>query len=98
MQERNRTRQSGSPDQTRSRELITLVMRLAAFVATLIPLAALALPWVTLDGTEEAVSGVGAVALLAPPMSEYLYGISTAGDAPHRGADSGGTVGNNHRL
>ena len=27
-----------------------------------------------------------------------LYGISTAGDAPHRGADSGGLVGNNHRL
>lgn len=77
MQERNRTRQSGSPDQTRSRELITLVMRLAAFVATLIPLAALALPWVTLDGTEEAVSGVGAVALLAPPMSEYLYTVSS---------------------
>ena len=76
MRERNRTRQSGSRDQTGSRELITLAMRLAAFVATLIPLAALALPWVTLDGTEETVSGVGAVALLVPPMSEYLYAVS----------------------
>ena len=76
MRERSRTRQSGSRDQTRGRELITLVMRLAAFVATLIPLAALALPWVTLDGTEKAVSGVGAVALLVPPMSEYLYTVS----------------------
>ena len=76
MRESSRTRQSGSRDQTGSRELITLVMRLAAFVATLIPLAALALPWVTLDGTEETVSGVGAVALLVPPMSEYLYAVS----------------------
>ena len=76
MREGSRTRQSGSRDQPRSRELITLIMRLAAFVATLIPLAALALPWVTLDGTEETVSGVGAVALLVPPMSEYLYTVS----------------------
>ena len=76
MREGNRTRQQGSRDQTRSRELATLIMRLAAFVATLIPLAAMALPWVGLDGTEEAVSGVGAIALLVPPMSEYLYTVS----------------------
>ena len=76
MRERSRTRQSGSRDQTGRPELITLVMRLAAFVATLIPLAALALPWVMLDGTGEAVSGVGAIALLAPPMSGYLYTVA----------------------
>ena len=76
MRERSRTRPPGGRDQTRRRELITLIMRLAAFVATLIPLAALALPWVTLDGTGEAVSGVGSIALLVPPMSEYLYAVS----------------------
>ena len=76
MRERSRTRQSGSRDQTMNRELITLIMRLAAFTATLIPLAALALPWVVLDGTGEAVSGVGAIALLVPPMGEYLYAVS----------------------
>ena len=76
MRERSRTRQSGSRDLIGSRELITLVMRLAAFVATLIPLAALALPWVMLDGTGEAVSSVGAIALLVPPMSGYLYTVA----------------------
>ena len=76
MRESSRTRQSSSRDQTRNREMITLFMRLAAFVATLIPLAAMALPWVILDGTGETVSGVGAIALLVPPMSEYLYVVS----------------------
>ena len=76
MRERSRTRQAGDRDQTRDRELLTLIMRLTAFVATLIPLAALALPWVVLDGTEESVSGIGAIALLVPPTSEYLYAVS----------------------
>ena len=71
MHETSRTRVQG-----RNRELITLVMRLAAFVATLVPLAALALPWVALDGAEETVSGVGAIALLVPPMREYLFAVS----------------------
>lgn len=76
MRETNRTRQSGDQDQTKNRELITLIMRLVAFAATLIPLAVMVLPWVVLDGTGEAVSGIGAVALLVPPMSEYLYAVS----------------------
>ena len=76
MREPSRTRQSGSPDHTKNRELLTLIMRLAAFVATLIPLAAMALPWVTLDGTGKSVNGVGAIALLVPPIGEYLYAVS----------------------
>ena len=71
MQETSRTNVRG-----RNRELVTLVIRLSAFVATLIPLAAMALPWIILDGTGEAVSGVGAIALLVPPSSEYLYAVS----------------------
>lgn len=66
----------GSWNQTKNRELATLVARLTAFLATLIPLVAMMLPWVTLDGMGEAVSGVGAIALLVPPMSEYLYAVS----------------------
>ena len=76
MRERSRTRQSGDPDQTKNLELITLIMRLLAFVSTLTPLAAMTLPWVTLDGTEKSVSGVGAIALLVLPTSEYLYAVS----------------------
>ena len=71
MHENSRTSVHG-----RNSELITFIMRLAAFVATLIPLAALALPWVMLDGTGTTVSGVGAVALLVPPMSGYLFTVS----------------------
>ena len=62
--------------QGRNRELLTLIMRLAAFATTLVPLAAMALPWVALDGAEESVSGVGAIALLVPPMREYLFAVS----------------------
>ena len=77
MRERRRTRPQGSHDQTRNGELTTFVIRIAAFASTLVPLAALALPWVALDGTEETVSGVGAIALLLSPMREYLYAISS---------------------
>ena len=76
MQERSRTRQSGNRNQTKNRELITLIVRLSVFVTALIPLAAMALPWITLDGTGEAASGVGSIALLVPPTSEYLYAVS----------------------
>ncbi|MYC32526.1 MAG: hypothetical protein F4X64_05045 [Chloroflexi bacterium] len=71
MRERNRTRTYG-----RNSELATLIMRLAAFVATIIPLVALAAPWVRVDGSQEAVSGVGSIALLVSPMSEYLFTVS----------------------
>ena len=66
----------GSRDQTRTRELVTLIVRLTAFVATLIPLVAMMQPWVTLDGIDAPVSGIGAVALLLPSMREYLYAVS----------------------
>ena len=66
----------GSSNQSKARELVTMIVRLTAFVATLIPLVAMMQPWVTLDGIEEPLSGVDAVALLVPPMSEYLYTVS----------------------
>lgn len=76
MRETSRTRQPGGSDQTRNRELATLLMRLAAFVATLITLGALALPWVTLDGAGTIISGIDAIVLLVSPMREYLYTVS----------------------
>ena len=76
MRETSRTRQLGDRDQTRNRELATLVMRLLAFVATLITLGALALPWVALDGVGTQVSGIDSIALLASPMRDYLYTVS----------------------
>ena len=66
----------GGRDQTRIRELATLIVRLMAFAVTLVPLVAMMQPWVILDGIEEPVSGIDAIALLVPPMSEYLYAVS----------------------
>ena len=68
--------QHGSWDRTKTRELATLIVRLTAFAATLIPLVAMMQPWVTLDGVEGPVSGLGAIALLVTPMRDYLYAVS----------------------
>lgn len=68
--------QQGNQDKTRNRELATLVVRLMAFAVTLVPLVAMMQPWVILDGIEEPVSGIDAIALLVPPMSEYLFAVS----------------------
>ena len=59
-----------------NRELATIRIRFAFFIATLIPLAALALPWVTLGGIEEPLSGVDMVALAVTPARTYLYTVS----------------------
>ncbi len=60
----------------KNKEVATLTIRLIAFAATLIPLAALAMPWVTLDGTGDTHSGVATIALLASPTGTYLYEVS----------------------
>lgn len=76
MREKGSTVQPCNRDQTMNRELVTFAIRLMAFVVTLAPLGALGLPWVTLDGTKETLSGVATIALLAPPMGIYLYEVS----------------------
>ena len=70
-------KQSGTVDPTKARELITFATRLAYFVITLVPLGALVMPWVTLDGTEESLTGVETVAVLTAPIGSYLYEVST---------------------
>ena len=56
-------------------ESITTAIRLLAFGVTLVPLGALFLPWITLDGTDEVYSGVTSIALLASPIRDYLFGF-----------------------
>ena len=68
--------QQGYQDKTKNRERATLGVRLMAFAVTLVPIAAMVLPWMSVDGIERAVSGAGAIALLVPPMGEYLYTVS----------------------
>ncbi len=60
----------------KSKEITTLTIRLIAFAVTLIPLAALAIPWVTLDGAGDTYSGIAVIAVPASPMSAYLYEVS----------------------
>ncbi len=57
------------------RRVATVSIRLIAFAVTLVPLAALFLPWITLDGSERIHTGVTCVALLVSPIREYLYGV-----------------------
>ena len=60
---------------SKNRQIATLAVRLSAFAVTLIPLLALLLPWVMMDGNRDILSGIALVALLASPMREYLYQV-----------------------
>ena len=57
------------------RRVVTVSVRLIAFAVTIVPLAALFLPWITLDGSERIHTGVTCVALLVSPIREYLYEV-----------------------
>ena len=59
----------------RSRDVITTAVRIVTFIVTMIPLAALFTPWVTLDGSVGTRSGAGCIALLASPVREYLLTV-----------------------
>ena len=61
----------------RSRDVITAAIRIITFLVTVIPLAALFTPWVTLDGSVGTRSGVGCIALLASPVREYLLAVDS---------------------
>ena len=60
---------------SKNQQIATLVVRLSAFAVTLVPLLALLLPWVMMDGNRDILSGIGLVALLVSPMREYLYQV-----------------------
>ena len=59
----------------RSRDVITTAVRIVTFIVTMIPLAALFTPWVTLDGSVGTRSGAACIALLASPVREYLFAV-----------------------
>ncbi len=63
-------------DHTPSRESATFAVRLIFFALTLVPLAALLMPWVTLDGTGRTHTGISTIALLASPIRAYLYEVA----------------------
>ena len=77
MDNESQTMQSGNADRTRTREIATFAVRLAYFALTIVPLGALLLPWITLDGTGETHTGIATVALLASPVSTYLYEVNS---------------------
>lgn len=68
--------QSGNVDQPRTREAITLAVRLAFFALTIVPLGAFLMPWVTLDGTRETHTGIETIALPASPIVDYLFRVT----------------------
>ena len=57
-------------------EALTLLMRLITFAIALMLGGAFFLPWLRLDGENEARSGAELVALIISPSIEYLYAIS----------------------
>lgn len=57
------------------RKIITTIARLIYFALTMAPLAALFLPWVTLDGGVRTHSGVTCLTLLVSPIRDYLYEV-----------------------
>ena len=59
----------------RSRDVIITAIRIVTFGVTLLPLAALFTPWVTLDGSVGTRSGVNCIALLTSPVREYLLAV-----------------------
>ena len=70
------TSQANSDDRSKNWEIATLSVRLAFFALAIAPMGALLLPWVTLDGTAETHTGIATVALLASPVSAYLYEVN----------------------
>ena len=59
----------------RYRDVIITAVRIVTFIVTMIPLAALFAPWVTLDGSVGTRSGVGCISLLASPVRDYLLAV-----------------------
>ncbi len=70
------TIQAGKESRATNREIATLAVRLGFFALALVPLGAFLMPWVTLDGTQETHTGIETVALLASPISRYLFEVS----------------------
>ena len=53
----------------------TTAIRVLWFTLSISPFAALSLPWITLDGTDETLTGITSIALLTSPVRDYLFGV-----------------------
>lgn len=56
--------------------IVTDAIRVLWFILSISPFAALFLPWVTLDGADETLTGVTSIALLTSPARDYLFGVN----------------------
>ncbi len=69
------SRARGALNQSAS-EWATLTMRILTFVLTLVILGAFLLPWVTLDGDQQASSGLDILVLVSSPSIGYFNSFS----------------------
>ena len=56
--------------------IATTAIRVLWFTLSISPFASLFLPWITLDGTDETLTGVSSIALLTSPVRDYLFGVN----------------------
>ena len=56
--------------------IVTAVIRLLWFTLSVSPFAGLFLPWITLDGSGETLTGVSSIGLLTSPVRDYLFGVN----------------------
>ena len=56
--------------------IATAAIRVLWFTLSISPFAALFLPWITLDGTGETLTGILSIALLTSSVRDYLFGVN----------------------
>ena len=56
--------------------IATNAIRVLWFILSIFPFATLFLPWVTLDGADETLTGITSIALLTSPVRDYLFGVN----------------------
>ena len=54
----------------------TAAIRILWFSLSISPFAALFLPWVTVDGADETLTGVSSIGLLTSPVRDYLFAVN----------------------
>ena len=55
---------------------VNVIMRILTFIATLVLIGSLALPWVRLDGFEGPNTGLDLIAMSVSPMGKFFFSVS----------------------
>ena len=55
---------------------VNMVMRTLSFIATLVLIGSVALPWLRLDGFDEPSLGLELIAMSVSPMGKYFFSVS----------------------